>query len=61
MKIRVMAIAMDFLSIISCKKDSEGEPETIVEPVTQASNYTQLEVGNHWVYERTYINYETGE
>lgn len=45
--------ALIFTSIYSCKKDKEIEPipVTIVAP-TVYSNFSQLKVGNYWIYQR---------
>jgi len=49
-------------SIISCKKECENVEEEIpIVEIESTESYSQLEVGNYWVYQRFYINQETGE
>ena len=62
MQTKVILFLVLLLSIVSCKKDEE-----IIEEITpiieeeSTESYSQLEVGNYWVYQRFAVDKETGE
>ena len=61
MKNQLLTLSFLCLLLSSCKKDDK---ETIVEiepTIELAEDYTQLAIGNYWVYDRYSINISTGE